>query len=408
MTPALFHLLLISIVISMAMLMGTTMIALALLLKQKKVIVSMHMHNNKRSNSQQQQPPTIATSQQTYSMMGSRRNNTARIRDPYAPSGTSASTAAEAHLKQAIQYTTTLPPFRNSKELPLLPYDMESEYIQFQRWYKRHSTTRKKTLQKKSSSDNKETRSAAASLIRSIEGRFNTLLSGLEQLTSLTTTLITTSTITSPIDNNKKKKNRISSTSQKRAWRKSVSATSAASSSSFASKNDTDALFHLQRAADLGNPYAQYWMGNILASGIFSSIPSSSSSSSSQLKITDDIGNGKSQLARALVQWHFASIQGIQEAQMALGYRYISAFQATGGIGSSSSSKRARDGGFGVVGDCAIALAYYEEAANTAMDEMESSELRGKVPPALDRHRLAEMHMHGASSALAHHNKPGR
>jgi TPR repeat protein len=161
-------------------------------------------------------------------------------------------------------------------------------------------------------------------------------------------------------------------------------------------------LFHLQRAADLGNPHAQYWMGNILASGIYSSIETTSSS---HIQITDDVGHGKSQLARAIIQWYFASIQGIQEAQMALGYRYLSAFQATGGGGSAKTNT---DGGFGVVGDCATALAYYEEAANAAMDEMESSELRGKIPPATDRHRLAEMHMHGASSALAHHNKPGR
>ena len=41
------------------------------------------------------------------------------------------------------------------------------------------------------------------------------------------------------------------------------------------------------------------------------------------------------------------------------------------------------------------------------MDEMESSELRGKVSPATDSHKLPIIHAHGgASSALSHSNKP--
>jgi TPR repeat protein len=386
----------------MAMLMGTTMIALALLLKQKKAIaISLHNRKGGVSSSSssstsssnlgniQHDPPTAVITAQT------KNSFSLKSRDDYAPSGFSVLTAAEAHLKQAMQYTTSLPPFRYSQEFP---YDMEREYLQFQKWYQRQRKQKKNIQQRDyASSANKQ---SVRSQIRSIvKERFAGILPPVppvvQQMTSLFSKLAS-------VDTTKKKRNRIY-TNSKLTWRRSDAfVTSTPSQYSSTSKNDTDALFHLQRAADLGNPHAQYWMGNILASGIYSSIETTSSS---QIQITDDVGHGKSQLARAIIQWYFASIQGIQEAQMALGYRYLSAFQATGGGGSAKTNT---DGGFGVVGDCATALAYYEEAANTAMDEMESSELRGKIPPAMDRHRLAEMHMHGASSALAHHNKPGR
>ena len=62
---------------------------------------------------------------------------------------------------------------------------------------------------------------------------------------------------------------------------------------------------------------------------------------------------------------------------------------------------------YGLLGTCESALAYYETAAHLAMDEMEASELRGKVNPASDSHRLPIIHAHGgASSALSHANKP--
>ena len=62
---------------------------------------------------------------------------------------------------------------------------------------------------------------------------------------------------------------------------------------------------------------------------------------------------------------------------------------------------------YGLLGTCESALAYYETAAHLAMDEMEASELRGKVSPATDSHKLPIIHAHGgASSALSHSNKP--
>lgn len=62
---------------------------------------------------------------------------------------------------------------------------------------------------------------------------------------------------------------------------------------------------------------------------------------------------------------------------------------------------------YGLLGTCESAMAYYETAAHLAMDEMEASELRGKVSPATDSHKLPIIHAHGgASSALSHSNKP--
>lgn len=62
---------------------------------------------------------------------------------------------------------------------------------------------------------------------------------------------------------------------------------------------------------------------------------------------------------------------------------------------------------YGLLGTCESALAYYETAAHLSMDEMEASELRGKVNPATDSHKLPIIHAHGgASSALSHSNKP--
>ena len=62
---------------------------------------------------------------------------------------------------------------------------------------------------------------------------------------------------------------------------------------------------------------------------------------------------------------------------------------------------------YGLLGTCESALAYYETAAHLSMDEMEASELRGKVNPATDAHKLPIIHAHGgASSALSHSNKP--
>mmetsp|Transcript_4561 Transcript_4561/g.8791 ORF Transcript_4561/g.8791 Transcript_4561/m.8791 type:complete len:1034 (-) Transcript_4561:58-3159(-) len=228
-----------------------------------------------------------------------------------------------------------------------------------------------------------------------------------------------------------------------------------------------EAIYHLEQSAQLGNPYAQNMLANILASGILpiqdnvSSLQNNSNQTrghrghSSSLVVPSDFASGGQQLARALVLWHMSAMGGNIEAAMALGYRhYISAtsgddstlfveeeiqdgslgpsssHQISGSTISSSSSypekypKASRDNQkntgekvrmkhnpdgsahYGVLGTCQTSLAYYEAAANGIMDEMESGPLRGKVLPARDQHKLAEIHQRGASSKLGQYNKP--
>mmetsp|Transcript_15481 Transcript_15481/g.24039 ORF Transcript_15481/g.24039 Transcript_15481/m.24039 type:complete len:948 (+) Transcript_15481:99-2942(+) len=160
---------------------------------------------------------------------------------------------------------------------------------------------------------------------------------------------------------------------------------------------------HLEAAAELGNPEAQAILAQIYASGIpwetiisndrdpTNIITDDTNDALQKLIVPADFAEGGSQLAKALILWHFAAIGGNQEAQMALGFRYSR--HAGGALGFESS--------------CDMALAYYEEAAHAAMDESEMSPLKGKILPAMDRHRLSEIHMHGgASSSLSIHNRP--
>jgi TPR repeat protein len=227
-----------------------------------------------------------------------------------------------------------------------------------------------------------------------------------------------------------------------------------------------EALMHLEKSSELGNPYAQNILASILASGIlpfdddaslrYNNVTSSSSSSGSSrrssqnkeqsiLDVPSDFASGGQQLARALVLWHMSAMGGNIEAAMALGYRhYISATSGddrtkfvmeepnspiTGGAeGGGKDIRTPKKQGYssmlhqrnnaimkhsplgsshyGVLGTCETSLAYYEAAANGIMDELETGPLRGKVLPARDQHKLAEIHQRGASSKLAQYNKP--
>jgi len=206
------------------------------------------------------------------------------------------------------------------------------------------------------------------------------------------------------------------------------------------------AMYHLEKAAELGNHQAQNMLANILASGIlpFEDHPSlrtsgGKSKAKELLNVQADFAEGGEQLARAIILWHLSAMEGNIEAAMSLGYRnYVSAtsgnekfgliseeslvsvdgvtFDTKGkmtesgkGIDATTSSRvhsSSASAHYGVLGTCESSLAYYEAAANAIMDEMESSPLRGKVPPARDYHKLAEIHQRGASSILAYHNKP--
>ena len=159
-------------------------------------------------------------------------------------------------------------------------------------------------------------------------------------------------------------------------------------------------VLHLKEASDGGNPEAQSMLAMIYASGIMPwSDNSKLNNETNAFKelfdenvfVTSDFSEGGSNLAKALTLWHFAAIGGVQEAQMAMGYRYL---PGTGGK-------------YDVAASCENALGYYEAAANSAIDELEMSQLKGKLPPSSDAHRLSQIHINGgASSALTNDNKP--
>ncbi len=200
------------------------------------------------------------------------------------------------------------------------------------------------------------------------------------------------------------------------------------------------ALYHLEEAAEMGNSQAQNMLANILASGIlpFDDYPEfRRGDGNGSLEVQADFAEGSEQLARAIMLWHLSAMDGNIEASITLGYRhYISATSGSDNTkiimeemannqpgsrtnsGSDHSSSNSKKSGkpmvhspsasahYGVLGTCESSLAYYEAAAHAIMDELETSPLRGKVTPARDHHKLAEIHQRGTSSRLAHHNKP--
>merc|ERR1712238_125097 len=225
---------------------------------------------------------------------------------------------------------------------------------------------------------------------------------------------------------------------------------------------EREALYHLEKAADLGNQHAQNMIASSLASGILpvrdhpslrrphsnnTSSASSSSSSPPSLKVTADFYQGGEQLARAHVLWHMAAMDGNTEAAMALGYRHrysalvdpksfsdfyhtalvsdedlLSSLSSSDNGGTTNQNEQKEDElllstpkhvhgnnpnqHYGALGTCESAMLYYEAAAHSVIDALESSPLRGKADPAKDYHILSEIHSRGASSALDGHNKP--
>ncbi len=202
-------------------------------------------------------------------------------------------------------------------------------------------------------------------------------------------------------------------------------------------EKERSVLYHLQKASEYGNQYAQNMIANSLASGILPirNDPAIRKYLNITLDITSDFASlpssgGDNQLSRAILLWHMSAMEGNIESLMSLAYRhYVSATSkstktqqilvhdhhlklADLGHSTSSSGKNTRKHSsqesdhYGVLGTCESALAYYEEAANHIMDELESSPLRGKVTPAQDTHILTEIIQRGSSSALTHNNKP--
>jgi len=144
---------------------------------------------------------------------------------------------------------------------------------------------------------------------------------------------------------------------------------------------------HLIKAAELGYPDAQYILGNAYVSGMFWGGQATSSMS-----------NGGRNVSLGLANWHMAAIGGSIEAAVNLGNRYL------------STDEKDENEGYGVTvphgEQCKMAKAYYEEAAHGIIDVLESGPSRGKVTPAVDKHRLYEVFIAGAASKLASYNKP--
>lgn len=201
-------------------------------------------------------------------------------------------------------------------------------------------------------------------------------------------------------------------------------------------EKERSVLYHLQKASEYGNHYAQNMIANSLASGILP-IPNDVAIRkylNITLDITSDFASlpssgGDNQLSRAILLWHMSAMEGNIESLMSLAYRhYVSATSKStktqqilvhdrdlkiADLGYSISSVKntpkhssQESDHYGVLGTCESALAYYEEAANHIMDELESGPLRGKVTPAQDTHILTEIIQRGSSSALTNNNKP--
>jgi TPR repeat protein len=226
----------------------------------------------------------------------------------------------------------------------------------------------------------------------------------------------------------------------------------------FVYKQAKEALYHLEQAAHLGNHHAQNMLANTLASGILpvTNILGKNHSGfiARTLLVPTDFAYGGEQLAQAIILWHMSAMQGNIEAAMALGFRHeysaamgqypsktadtavrtlitnedvtatlrFKRWDANNEMSNIHISPKSQllptDKGlplghsanptahYGVLGTCESAMLYYESAANTIMDELEASPLRGKISPAIDRHNLAQIQMRGTSSALEYTDKP--
>jgi TPR repeat protein len=179
-------------------------------------------------------------------------------------------------------------------------------------------------------------------------------------------------------------------------------------SSTYTSNNNngTSAIFALQQAARAGHPEAQYYLANAMASGIWpvddddgnnddDHSHHSHTTTTHRLHVTDEWISTvpHRQLQESYLNWHMAAMGGHVEAAMALAFRK----------GESSTSSTTNS-----LATCRDSLPYYEAAAHGIMDTLEADRhSRAKVIPSMDKHVLAQVHIHGGtSSQLDWNNKP--
>lgn len=192
--------------------------------------------------------------------------------------------------------------------------------------------------------------------------------------------------------------------------------------------NDVTAVAYprlaLELAADAGHPTAQHYLANALASGIWP-VPAgggavappafggvgegqkepaaAAATGDAPLHVFDEwtpsTHGDHPQVARSFLLWHMAAQAGNIEAAMALASRLD---QSMDGATSSPAAASAS------AATCQDSLPYYRAAADGIMDQLESSsQSRAKLVPPMDKHSLAQVHMHGgASSQLDWNNKP--
>lgn len=176
----------------------------------------------------------------------------------------------------------------------------------------------------------------------------------------------------------------------------------------------------LERAADAGHPMAQHYLANAHASGIWPvpamggggdeyTVSSNNNNKESANSLVENLhvfdewlpsssGDDHSrQIDKAHLLWHMAAVGGNIESAMALAYRLDD---------SASMSDSSTSGSFGSM--CEDVLPYYQAAADGIIDQLEVSQnSRAKVIPFMDKHTLAQVHMHGGtSSQLDWNNKP--
>lgn len=163
----------------------------------------------------------------------------------------------------------------------------------------------------------------------------------------------------------------------------------------------------LERAARAGHPMAQHYLANAHASGVWpvpagpyeqpQQTPTSKTSPLIEdLHVFDEwipsAHGDHPQVTKSYLLWHMAAMAGHVESAMALAYRFDQH------SGDSSSKDQT----------CQDSLPYYQAAADGIMDQLETSlHSRAKVIPPMDKHILAQVHMHGGtSSQLDRFNKP--
>jgi TPR repeat protein len=183
-------------------------------------------------------------------------------------------------------------------------------------------------------------------------------------------------------------------------------------------------LTALQRAAELGNPDAQYMVANALAAGFWPMVsqqPTAGDTDNDNLLLhVHDTWNPRDpqqqeQLAQAYLYWRMAAISGHVEAAMTLAHRLDPAYAAAGNGGTGSGTKNSKTGLLSATAEgkktsdkCWSRVFYYRAAADGIMDELESDpNSRAKVVPPMDKHLLHHVHLHGGTgSKLDYFNKP--